>query len=80
MTTSYASRLRLAFIAAASSLLLSGCGLAETTAVAASEAESAAEQAKQGKALEEKVKTDIAAAQQTAADARNKAEADAESP
>ena len=41
--------LRLALAATAVSLLFTGCGLAETTAVAASEAESAAEQAKQGK-------------------------------
>jgi outer membrane murein-binding lipoprotein Lpp len=73
-------RLRVGAAVTAVSLLLAGCGLAETTAVAASEAASAAEQAKKGKELEEKVKTDIAAAQQTAADARAKTEADAESP
>ena len=80
MNTSYASSLRLAFMTAVSSLLLAGCGLAETTAVAAGDAASAAEQAKQGKELEEKVRTDIAAAQQKVEDARGKAEADAESP
>ena len=80
MNTLFVSSLRLPLIAATSALLLAGCGLAETTAVAASEASSAAEQAKQGKETEEKIKRDIAAAQQTAADARNKAEADAENP
>ena len=74
MNTSIASSLRLAFLAAASALLL-GCGLAETTAVAASEAATAAEQAKQGKELEDKVRRDVAAAQQTAVDERAKAEA-----
>jgi outer membrane biogenesis lipoprotein LolB len=54
--------------------LLSGCGLAETGATAVAEADAAAEQAKQGKALEEKVKRDIEAAQQTQANALEKAE------
>ena len=63
-------------IALAAALPLAGCGLAETTAVAASEAESAAEQARQGKELEAKVQRDIDAAQQTAADARATAEAE----
>jgi hypothetical protein len=63
------------FIAcAASVLLLAGCGVAETAGVAAAEAESAAEQVKQGKELEQKVQDDIAAAQQAAADARAIAE------
>lgn len=53
---------------------LAGCGLAETTATAAAEAEAAAQQAKQGKALEEKVQRDIAAAQATAAGSIDKAE------
>ena len=79
MKTSIASSLRLVFLAAASALLL-GCGLAETTAVAASEAATAAEQAKQGKELEDKVRRDVAAAQQTAVDERAKAEAAAENP
>jgi hypothetical protein len=65
-------------IALTAALLMSGCGLAETTAVAASEAESAAEQAKQGKELEAKVQRDIDAAQKTAADQRAKAEAETE--
>jgi hypothetical protein len=76
MNSSFASSLRLAFVVAASTLLLGGCGLAETTAVAASEAATAAEQAKQGKQLEEKVTRDIAAAQQADADARAKSEAE----
>jgi outer membrane murein-binding lipoprotein Lpp len=80
MNQSMIARLRLGVAVIAASLVLAGCGLAETTAVAASEAATAAEQAKKGKELEEKIKTDIAAAQQTAADARAKAEADAESP
>lgn len=52
----------------ASAALLGGCGVAETTAVAASEAAAAAEQAKQGKELEEKVKRDVEAMQQATAD------------
>jgi hypothetical protein len=76
MNTSLASALRLPFVAAATVLLLCGCGLAETTAVAATEAETAAEQAKQGKELEAKVQRDVAAAEKTAAEARDRAEAD----
>jgi len=78
MNTSSTAWLRLSLTAAAATLLLAGCGLAETTAVAASEAESAAQQAKDGKKLEEKVQRDLDAAQQTAADARAKAEADSQ--
>ena len=63
-------------IALGAALPLAGCGLAETTTVAASEAKSAAEQAKQGKELEAKVQRDIDAAQKTAADERAKAEAE----
>jgi outer membrane murein-binding lipoprotein Lpp len=77
MNSSLISGLRLPFIAAASALLLCGCGLAETTVVAASEAESAAEQAKQGKEMEDKVRRDVAAAQKTEAEARDRAEAEA---
>jgi len=58
-------------------LLLTGCGLAETGATAAAEAKAAAEQAKQGKELEEKVKRDVAAAQQAEAEALRKAEQEA---
>ena len=70
--------MKYSMIALAAALLMSGCGLAETTAVAASEAETAAEQAKQGKEMEAKVQRDIDAAQKTAADQRAKAEAEAE--
>ncbi|HUQ11841.1 MAG TPA: hypothetical protein VM146_16120 [Steroidobacteraceae bacterium] len=55
----------------AAALALAGCGVAETAGVAAAEAESAAEQIKEGKKLEEKVRNDIAEAQQAAADARD---------
>ena len=61
-------------VAAFAVLSLAGCGLAETGAVAVTEAKTAAEQAKQGKELEEKVKRDLAAAQQAEADSRAKAE------
>ena len=76
MNQSMIVRLHLGAALTAASLLLAGCGLAETTAVATTEAATAAEQAKKGKELEDKVKADIAAAQQTAADARAKADAD----
>ena len=58
-------------------VLLSGCGLAETGASAVAEADAAAEQAKQGKALEEKVQRDIAAAQKAEADTLKRAEDEA---
>jgi uncharacterized protein YceK len=45
---------------------LSGCGLAETAATAATQGAAAAEQAKQGQELEAKVKKDLDAAQQAA--------------
>jgi hypothetical protein len=57
---------------------LAGCGLAETGASAATQAESAAEQAKQGKALEEKVEQDVDAAQEAHAEALQRAEAAAQ--
>jgi hypothetical protein len=57
---------------------LAGCGLAETGATAAAEAKAAAEQAKQGKELEEKMQRDIAAAQQAHDDALRKAEQEAQ--
>ena len=63
--------------AALLSASLSGCGVAETGATAAAEAQVAAEQAKQGKELEEKVKRDVEAAQQAQADALRKAEQEA---
>jgi hypothetical protein len=61
-------------VAALAAMPLAGCGLAETGAVAVTEAKTAAEQLKQGKELEEKVKRDLAAAQQAEADTRAKAE------
>jgi len=76
MNNSSMVNLRLALAATAVSLLFAGCGLAETTAVAASQAASAAEEAKRGKELEAKVQRDIEAAQKTAADARANAEAE----
>ena len=63
--------------AAMLSATLAGCGLAETGATAAAEAKAAAEQAKQGKELEEKVKRDVEAAQQAQSDALKKAEQEA---
>ena len=74
MTTSKIFGSRSALAAVAATLLLTGCGLAETTAVATTQAEAAAEQAKEGKKMEEKVQHDIDAANQAAADARTKAE------
>jgi hypothetical protein len=65
----------LAFCMIAAASLSAGCGLAETTTVAASQAATAAEQVKQGKELEAKVQRDIEAAQKTAAEARDKMEA-----
>jgi hypothetical protein len=59
------------FVAALGCLLaLAGCGMAETTAVTAAQAEAAVEAAKQGEKLQQTVEQDIAAAQQQAADAR----------
>ena len=54
--------------------LLAGCGLAETGAVTVTEAKAAADQAKQGNELEEKVKRDLETAQQAEAASRAKAE------
>lgn len=62
----------------ASGLLLGGCGLAETTVVAGASGASAAEQAKQAKETEQKVRDDLAKADQVAADARAAAEAAAQ--
>ena len=70
--------MKYSLIVLTATLLMSGCGLAETTVGAASDAEAAAEQAKQGKEMEAKVQRDIDAAQKTAADARTKAEAENE--
>jgi hypothetical protein len=74
MTTSKIVSLPIGIMVAAATLLFTGCGLAETTAVAASEAESAAKQVEEGKKLEENVMRDIDAANQAAADARAKTE------
>jgi len=60
----------------ASAALLGGCGLAETSAVAAGEAASSAEQAKQAKEIEAKLKRDVEAAQQATADKVAAAEED----
>lgn len=54
--------------------LLAGCGLADTGAAAATQATAAAEEIKQGKEMEEKVKRDLAAAQKAEADSRARAE------
>jgi hypothetical protein len=53
---------------------LCGCGLVETGAVAATAGASAAEDAKRAEKITDKVEADIAAAQQTAAEARRAAE------
>jgi hypothetical protein len=57
--------------------LLSGCGLAETGATAAADAKAAAEDAKQGKALEDKVRRDLDAAQKKESDSLKKADEEA---
>jgi len=57
--------------------LLAGCGLAETAATGAAVGASAAEQAKQGKQMEEKIVSDIDAAQQQSKEALAAAEAEA---
>jgi uncharacterized protein YceK len=54
---------------------LSGCGMAETAATAATQGAAAAEQAKQGQELEAKVKKDLDAAQQAAKQQLDAAEA-----
>jgi len=77
MTTSANFSLRAAGTAALATLLLSGCGLAETGAVAAAQGETAVEQAKEARKTEEKIQQDIDAANQAAADARAKAEEEA---
>ena len=78
MKTSPVAFMRMVVSAVAATWLLAGCGLAETTAVAASEAATAAEQVKQGKELEEKMQRDIEAAQQATADARAKLDAESQ--
>jgi hypothetical protein len=54
---------------------LSGCGLADVGATAAAEGESAAQQAKEGKKLEDKVQKQIELDQKAEKDARDAAEA-----
>ena len=61
------------------SALLGGCGLAETAAVGAAGGASAAQQVEDGKKAQDKVRADIDAAQQQAAEARKAAEAAATS-
>jgi len=59
------------------SVLLAGCGLAETAVTGAAAGASAAEQAKEGKKMEEKIVSDIDAAQQQSKEALAAAEAEA---
>jgi hypothetical protein len=54
---------------------ISGCGLAETAATAATQGAAAAEQAKQGQELEARVRKDLDAAQQAARQQLDAAEA-----
>jgi hypothetical protein len=68
---------RAAVAAAMATMWLAGCGLAETTAVAATEAEAAAKAAEEGKQAQEKIQRDIEAANKAAAEVREKAEQDA---
>lgn len=55
--------------------VLAGCGLAETGAVAGTQAASAAEQLEQAKKTQQKVEADVAAAQAAQKDALAAAEA-----
>jgi len=72
------SLVKLGLAAIASAMLLAGCGLVDVGASAATEGASAAEQAKQGKALEDKVQKQLDDANKAAADARAKAEKDSQ--
>jgi hypothetical protein len=63
--------------AALAMTLLAGCGLAETGAAAVTDAKASAEEAKQGKELEEKVKRDLDAAHKTESDRLKKADEEA---
>jgi hypothetical protein len=76
MSKSSIDRMPFAIGAVLAVCALNGCGLAETSAVTAAQAESAAEQAKQGKELEAQLQRDIEATQRAAAEARDKMEAD----
>lgn len=70
-------RLPLSILPVALSLLLAGCGLAETAGSAAAGGASAAEQAKQAKEIEAKVEQQVEAAQDEARRLRDEAEASA---
>ena len=70
--------MKLSVLAAVTTILLSGCGLAETTTVAASQAAASAEEAKKGKEMEDKIQRDIEAAQKKEREVRDKAEAASE--
>lgn len=59
-------------------LLISGCGLAGTGAAVTASGASEAQQAAQAKQTEDRVRAQIGAAQQQAAEQRQKAEADAQ--
>lgn len=63
-----------AALVALSALWLTGCGLAETTAVAGAQGASAAEQAKQARETEAKVQQKLDEAQRVAAEQRAAAE------
>lgn len=65
-------------VLAAGACLLAGCGLAETGAAAGAAGVSAAEQAEEARKVTDKVKADLDAAQRTAAEARQAAEAASE--
>ena len=64
-----------ATLAIAATLVLSGCGLAETGAVAATAAASKIDEAKQAKQTEARMEQKINEAYKTAADQRSAAEA-----
>ncbi len=57
-------------------VLLAGCGLAETAATGAAVGGGAAQQVEDGKEAQEKVRADIAAADEKAAEMRAAAEAE----
>lgn len=67
----------LTFCVVSCALPLASCGLAETTAVTATQATAAAEQAKQGQALQADVKAKLEEAQRTAQQQLEQAEAQA---
>jgi hypothetical protein len=58
--------------------LIAGCGLAETTVGAATNATSAVQQAKEGKQTEDRVKMQLDQAQQAGAAQREQSEKDAQ--